>query len=57
MDNIEIIKETIKDIQNLKEYINNMQNLKDPNSFILGFRLAIILNEINNIEENLSRIF
>ena len=56
MDDLEIITNSITDIQELKEYINNIQNINNPSQYLLGFRLGIIIMNIDKIHDGLLRL-
>lgn len=47
------IDQSIIAIEEIKNYINNMQNIPDPNTYILGFRLGIILGRLNDIQKDI----
>lgn len=51
---IEITLDASQTIENLKEYINDMQTIKDPNTFILGLRMGIVLTELNALQSDLA---
>lgn len=44
------IEKSIIAIEEIKNYINNMQNLPEPNTYVLGFRLGVILGRLNDIQ-------
>ena len=50
---INILSNTITTLDTLKEYLNNMQTLNANNLFELGFKIGIVLSEINLIQQDL----
>lgn len=50
------ITKTLLDLENLKAYINNMQKIENPNTFVLGLRIGIVLSEITNIQNELKNM-
>lgn len=57
MDNkIKATSDCIEQLANIMEYINNMQTLPDPNNYVIGFRLGIILSELNVLQQDIIRI-
>ncbi len=53
---IKITSDCIEQLANIMEYINNMQTLPDPNNYVIGFRLGIILSELNVLQQDIIRI-
>lgn len=45
------MEEIIIDIENLKKYINNIQNEDNITTYKLGYRLGIIITQLEQIQD------
>lgn len=53
---VETVARSIMDLEDLKIYINHTQSIPNVDKFILGFRLGIILSEVDKIQSKLSSV-
>lgn len=53
---IQLIADCIETMEKMKEFINNMQTIQDQNMLAVGFRLGILLSEVNLLQQDLQEL-